>query len=277
MKKIMKGLAVAAAVVCLLQTSWAQFTEEELIQRDYWEGFLNTAKIIKAEQPWGEKEAVTRPWKLTIQKDGITRFAVWKNCEGNMKGYSENWRWEIAAYRLDKELGLNMVPPTVERKLKGQRGSLQLWVESEWSLKKKIQKNIPTPIDKTEAWLRAAWLQQAFDNLIANEDRHMGNVLVTKDHRAILIDHSRTFRTSDQFTNQLLYGQKDRENSSMIMQELPRAFVENLRSLDSVTLHEVAGKYLSDMEIDSVLKRRELLLDWIDTHAQVLGNNQALY
>ncbi|MGB2905493.1 MAG: hypothetical protein WBB73_00220 [Candidatus Aminicenantaceae bacterium] len=277
MKKIMKGLAVAAAVVCLLQTSWAQFTEEELIQRDYWEGFLNTAKIIKAEQPWGEKEAVTRPWKLTIQKDGITRFAVWKNCEGNMKGYSENWRWEIAAYRLDKELGLNMVPPTVERKLKGQRGSLQLWVESEWSLKKKIQKNIPTPIDKTEAWLRAAWLQQAFDNLIANEDRHMGNVLVTKDHRAILIDHSRTFRTSDQFTNQLLYGQKDRENSSMIMQELPRAFVENLRSLNSVTLHEVAGKYLSDMEIDSVLKRRELLLDWIDTHAQVLGNNQALY
>ncbi|MFA9454087.1 MAG: hypothetical protein ACERK6_09250, partial [Candidatus Aminicenantaceae bacterium] len=168
MKKIMKGLAIAAAVVCLLQTSWAQFTEEELIQRDYWEGFLNTAKIIKAEQPWGEKEAVTRPWKLTIQKDGITRFAVWKNCEGNMKGYSENWRWEIAAYRLDKELGLNMVPPTVERELKGQRGSLQLWVESEWSLKKKIQKNIPTPIDKTEAWLRAAWLQQAFDNLIAN-------------------------------------------------------------------------------------------------------------
>jgi len=87
MKKIMKALAVAAAVVCLLQTSWAQFTEDELTQRDHWEGFLNTAKIIKAEQPWGEKEAVTRPWKLTLQKDGITRYAVWKDCEGNMKGY----------------------------------------------------------------------------------------------------------------------------------------------------------------------------------------------
>jgi len=277
MKKIMKALAVAAAVVCLLQTSWAQFTEDELTQRDHWEGFLNTAKIIKAEQPWGEKEAVTRPWKLTLQKDGITRYAVWKDCEGNMKGYSENWRWEIAAYRLDKELGLNMVPPTVEREFKGQLGSLQIWVESEWSLKKKIQKKIQTPIDKTDAWLRAAWLQQAFDNLIANEDRHMGNVLVTKDHRAILIDHSRTFRTSEQFTNQLLYGQKDRDESSMIMHELPRAFVESLRALDSVTLHEVAGNYLTDIEIDSVLKRRELLLDWIDTHAQVLGKNQALY
>ncbi len=277
MKKIMKGLMVAAAVVCMVQASWAQFTEEELMQRDHWESFLKTAKITKAEQPWGKKEAVTRPWKLTLEQDGITRFAVWKNCEGRMKGFDESWRWEIAAYLLDKELGLNMVPPTVEREFKGQPGSLQLWVESEWNLKKKIQENIPTPVDKTDAWLRAAWLQQAFDNLIANEDRHMGNVLVTMDHRAILIDHSRTFRTADQFTDQLLYGTEDGSESSMIMRELPRAFVECLRALDSGTLHEVAGEYLTGKEIESVIKRRGLLLDWIDAHAQVLGKNQALY
>jgi hypothetical protein len=277
MKKTLKGAMVAAAVVCLIQASWAQFTDQELMQRERWEDFLKTARIIKAEQPWGEKEAVTRPWKLTLEKDGVTRFAVWKNCEGQMKGFDENWRWEIAAYLLDKELGLNMVPPTVERRFKGQQGSLQLWVESEWSLKKKIQEKIQTPVDKTDAWLRAAWLQQAFDNLIANEDRHMGNVLVTKDHRAILIDHSRTFRTADQFTDQLLYGADDRDASTMIMRELPRAFVESLRALDSGTLSAVAGEYLTGREIECVMKRRGLLLDWIEAHVQVLGKDQALY
>jgi hypothetical protein len=277
MKKIIRGLAIAAAVVCLLQTSWAQFTQKELTERDYWESFLKTAKIIKAEQPWGDEEAVTRPWKLTLQKDGTTKFAVWKNCEGEMKGFDENWRWEVAAYLLDKELGLNMVPPTVERKYEGQRGSLQLWVESEWSLKKKIQKNIPTPVDKSDDWLRAAWLQQAFDNLIANEDRHMGNVLVTKDFRAILIDHSRTFRTSTRFTNRLIYSQEDSDESTMVMRELPRSFVEKLSSLNSGALHQAAGDYLTDKEIECVLKRRVLLLDWIDMHVQVLSEEQALY
>ncbi len=277
MNKIAQSLAVVAAVVCLIQPVWAQFTDSELIQREQWEDFLKTAKIIEAEQPWGKKEAVTRPWKMTLQKDGITRCAVWKNCEGRMNGFDESWRWEIAAYLLDKELGLNMVPPTVEREFKGQCGSLQLWVDSEWSLKKKIQKNIPTPVDKTDAWLRAAWLQQAFDNLIANEDRHMGNVLVTKDHRAILIDHSRTFRTADQFADQLLYMQEDSGDSSAIMRELPRAFVESLSALDSATLHQVAGKYLTDQEIDAVLKRRLLLLDWIEMHVQVMGETRALY
>lgn len=277
MKKIIQGLAISAAVLCLLQTSWAQFTQEELTERDYWENFLKTARIIHAEQPWGEEEAVTRPWKLTLQKDGITKFSVWKDCEGEMKGFDENWRWEIAAYCLDKELGLNMVPPTVEREFRGQRGSLQLWVESEWSLRKKIQKNIPTPVDKSEDWLRAAWLQQAFDNLIANEDRHMGNVLVTKDHRAILIDHSRTFRTSARFTERLMYGQEDGGESTMVMCELPRTFIVNLRTLNSDTLHDAVGDYLTDKEIECVLKRRELLLDWIDTHVRAFGKEQALY
>ena len=32
---------------------------------------------------------------------------------------------------LDKYLGLGMVPPTVERSIKGRRGGVQLWVEGE--------------------------------------------------------------------------------------------------------------------------------------------------
>jgi hypothetical protein len=159
MKSFKNSLIVISVLLCAAQAAWAQFASDELERREYWESFLKTAEIIHAEQPWEDTEARTNPWKLTLSKDGITRFAVWKNCEGEMRGFEESWRWEIAAYRLDKHLGLNMVPPTVERMFRGKRGSLQLWVESEWNLKKKIQNNIPTPQDKNESWLRAAWLQ----------------------------------------------------------------------------------------------------------------------
>ncbi len=275
----MRYSTLIRALVCLMLIAapllHAQFTADELSARSYWEDFLRTAKIIKAEQPWSEQEAVTRPWKLSLNRDGITRYAIWKNCQGLMNGFQENWRWEVAAYRLDKQLGLNMVPPTVERRFRGERGSLQLWVESEMDLREKIQRNIETPIDKSENWLRAAWLQQAFDNLIGNEDRHMGNVLVTKDFRAILIDHSRTFRTSQEFTDALIYGQEPED--PMTMRELPRIFVERLRQLNYAILHEIAEKYLTEEEIQAVLTRRELLLDWLDAHFQLVGKDNALY
>jgi len=107
----------------------AQFTPEEIAQRPKWEEFLKTAKITASDQPWAEREAVTHPWRLTLEKDGLTQQAIWKNPEGRLKGYFENWKWEIAAYRLDKYLGLNMVPPTVERRFRENRGSCQLLVD----------------------------------------------------------------------------------------------------------------------------------------------------
>jgi hypothetical protein len=74
-----------------------------------------------------------------------------------------------------------------------------------------------------------------------------------------------------------MYGQEDGGESTMVMCELPRTFVVNLRALDSDTLHDAAGDYLTDKEIECVLKRRELLLDWIDTHVRAFGKEQALY
>ena len=71
----------------------AQFTPEELAEREKWEEFLKTAKIIGQKQQKSQ-EAVTDPWELTLEKNGVTRKALWKNAEGRMKGFMENWRWE---------------------------------------------------------------------------------------------------------------------------------------------------------------------------------------
>jgi len=254
---------------------FAQFTPEELAERPKWEEFLVKAKIIKEQQITG-REAVTSPWKLTLQMDGITKNALWKNPEGLQGGFIEGWKYEIAAYLMDKYLGLNMVPPTVERTFQGARGSCQLWVEHEMSFKQKAERNIKTPQIKIFYWNRAIYLQRAFDNLIANEDRHQNNLLITKDWRLILIDHSRSFRTGKKFTQELIYTEKHKEGPKL-MSELPRAFVEKIKTLNFELMKSIVGEYLTDEEIKAVLARKELILQAVDKLVKEKGEENVLY
>jgi len=255
--------------------SIAQFTPEEVAEREKWEEFLKTAEIVGQKQQ-KSREAVTEPWELTLEKDGITRKALWKNAEGRMRGFLENWRGEIAAYRLDKYLGLNMVPPTVEKEFKGQRGSCQLWVDYWIKARQKNEQSIKVPSYKVFYYNRATYLRWAFDNLIANEDRHAGNIFITEDWRIILPDHSRSFRTSKEFTKNLIYTEKHKEGPR-IMQELPRTFVEKLKSLNFELIRDIVGEYLTEKEIDAVLLRKDLILKFVDERIKKLGEDKVLY
>jgi len=252
-----------------------QFTSGEIAQREELEEYLRTAEIINQEQITGRK-AVTKPWKLTLKKNGITRNAYWKNPMGRLKGYLEGWKWEIAAYRLDKYLELNMIPPTVEKRFRGDRGSCQLEVEYEMSLREITEKKIKIPLRKIFHWNRAIYLHRAFDNLIANQDRHAGNILVTKDWRMILIDHSRSFRTSKKFTKNLIYHEKHKEGPK-IMRELPRAFVDKIKALNIKLIKDIVGDYLTDKEIKAVLIRRDLIVKEINRLIKKYGKEKVLY
>ena len=102
-------------------------------------------------------------------------------------GYWESYKSEIAAYELDKLLGMDMVPVAVEKRWKGQTAAAILWVSPvrQW---KDVQA-LPKPLK----WNRQAILMKMFDNLIGNPDRNMGNLIVDDDWNLFLIDHSRAF------------------------------------------------------------------------------------
>jgi len=276
-KKYIMTFLVFILILGFNLPSFAQFKPEEVEARDKWEEFLRTAEVIGQDQPFSDREAVTKPWVITLEKDGVTNKAIWKNPEGRMKGFLENWRWEIAAYHLDKYLNLNMVPPTVERRFQENRGSCQLWVDSMMSLKQKVENKVKTPSFKIFYWNRALYIQRVFDNLIANEDRHQNQYLITEDWRMLLIDHSRSFRTAKKFTNNLIYDEKYKEGPTFIMKEIPTDMYEKLKTLSADVMKEVVGEYLTDEEIEATLMRRDLIIDWLDKRIKKMGEEKVLY
>ena len=126
------------------------------------EEFLTKAKVTASREVG---EGITRPLKLTMELDGKTHFAIYKNIDERKFGvqtmadgssevnYQDSYMTEIAAYRLDVMLGLGMVPATVERKVNGSTGSVQWFVESMMPESERIAKNVQPP--DVEAWNQA--------------------------------------------------------------------------------------------------------------------------
>lgn len=254
---------------------YAQLPPEIVSERENWEEFLKASEIIDSRH-MSSREAVTNPWQLTLRKDDITNHALWKDAKGLMSGFVEGWQWEIAAYRLDKLLGANIIPPTVEKRLRGDRGSCQLWVETWMDAKTKQKKGIRVPKDKLDKYNKMMYLMWAFDNLIANEDRHQGNIIIDKDWRLIAIDHSRSFRTSKKFVKQLINCEKSK-GGPRIVKFLPRSFVEKLKTLNFEIIREAVGEYITDKEIDAVLIRRDMIIQEIEKRVKRYGARRILY
>jgi hypothetical protein len=273
-----KAVLAFAAVVCLgLGTSLlAQFTEAEQAEYDKWEDFLKTAKVVGQEQVM--EFAVTNPWILTLEKDGVQRKALWKNVLGDrVRGYKETWKGEIAAYRMSRALGLHMVPVTVEREFQGDRGSCQLWVDYWNNLETVLKKKLNPPGIKAMYFNRALHLQRAFDNLLYNIDRHQRNYLIMEDWRMILIDHSRSLGTGKKASTDLIYDEKFKEGPNFIMGTMPRALYDAIKALTAESIRTTVGEYITDDEITCMLGRRDAMVAWLDKYIAAQGEAKVLY
>jgi len=273
MKRQFLFMLVLGFLLSLVSSLYAQFTPEEIAYRPKLEDFLRTAEIISSKDIG---EGVTKPCKLDMKSGNEEHSGCWKNPSGMQKGFVEGWQYEIAAYEMDKLLGLNMIPPTVEREFNGKRGSLQFWITSEMSDLERMEQGINIPQDKLESWNKQKYLTRAFDCLIANEDRTQQNIRYKKDWRTILIDHSRSFRSSEKFQKQLVFG-KNGVLAQKLFRRLPWVFVENVRALNFDKIKQAVGPYLTDEEIQAVLVRKKLLLDEIEEMIEEKGEANVLY
>jgi len=266
------------SVVLTQSLLFAQFKPEEIAQRERWEEFLKTADIIRGE-PIGE--GVTHPWKLYLKQGDIEKKAAWKNPDERHGDFVDSWKNEIAAYRLDKLIGLNMVPPTIEREYKGRKGALSLWADNKYSLLDVQDKNIPIP-DWAQAQLNdMKYLARLWACLIANDDLTQQNIRYTEDWRTILIDHSRSFWSSREYTEILIYGangiKRLDDGRPVLFRRVPRWIVERIKILDFGSIKRAVGPYLTDKEITSVVARKKLIVDEINEMIREQGESKVLY
>jgi hypothetical protein len=222
-------------------------------QHGQYEEFLRTAAIENiGDVPLG----VTKPKRAFFTKGGLAGSAALKFLRPAIQsGYWESYKSEIAAYKLDRLLGLDMVPPTIERRVGSELASLQLWVEGCTHVKDRDQSKCPTP----QAWARQVCRQRTFDNLIANIDRNAGNLLVDDEWNLVLIDHSRAFATNTMpFLKQ--------------MTRIDREFYEKLKALDEPVLMETLKPWvLTGGVVRDILKRRDKIVARFDALAREKG------
>jgi hypothetical protein len=220
--------------------------------------FLLKATVVRTRT---SKKGVTGTLRATLSDGTLThdaqiqtideRKAQFVSDKGTEFNFRDSWGFNVAGYRLDRLLGMNMVPVSVSRHWRSKDAAFTWWIddvlmEEGDRLKKNLQPPNPT------AWNQQLQIVRLFDQLIANVDRNMGNLVITRDWRVWPIDHTRAFR--------LHTGLATPKNVT----RADRALVERLRALDQDTLKRSTGKYLSSFEIDAVLKRRDAILERLE-------------
>jgi hypothetical protein len=264
--KTLSKLLIGLLLICGVSSAWpqdpgVQSTNLYAPFASYKEAedALRTAKIIKVKYLG---TGITHPLKVYLQHDDVSFKAVFKTINEHNFGitklqknsevdFKDSWMYEVAAYEMDKMLALNMVPPTVERIYKGRKGSLQLWVENAMTEKERKEKNLEPP--DVNQWNRQISQMRLFDNLIYNIDRNLGNLLITSDWKIHMIDHSRSFKSLD-----ILKAPKD-------LQVFSKSTMESLQNIDILKLKTCCSRYLSGVEMVTLLKRRDMIVKQYQT------------
>ena len=266
----------------------AQLKPEETARLDFWEDFLRTAEIVSSREIGA---GVTKPWRLTLEKDGVRHDAAWKDVDKNVTNRGErirdSWKSDVAAYRLDRLLGLNRVPPCVEREFapppseKKRAGSLSYWAESRMNYLTMMEKNIAFPAERTLDADRTKYLIRLWDCFIANADRTQENILLTEDWRTILIDHSRALQADARFSRQLIFGlegmQKLEDGRPLAIRLVPRALYDRILALDENKLREAVGPYLTDSQVKGILARVSLIRKEVEEMVKTDGESKVFY
>jgi hypothetical protein len=222
------------------------------------EVFLSTAKLVRSKPTSKGITGVLHAWlkQGDIEHDAALSYIDemkprFETAMGTEINFRDSWKYNVAAYKLDRLLGIHMIPVTVMRKGGGRTGSACWWVENVQFDEGERTKRKVSPPD-LDAWNRQMWVVRVFDQLIYNIDRNLGNLIVDKDWRIWMIDHSRSFRLSEDL--------RDVKN----LDKCERGLLTRLKSLDEPTLKRELGEYLNTGEIRGILKRRDKIVQYFE-------------
>jgi hypothetical protein len=226
-----------------------------LDRREALENYLKIADVVKVEDIG---VGVTKPKRAYLAPGGPIDRIAWKTVRPGMyQGFWESYKSEIAAYELDKLLALDMIPPTVERRVNGELGAAVMWIAPAKSFKE-LGGPPAAPPDKLAAWSRQLIRAKMFDNLISNIDPNLGNWLVDPAWNLILIDHTRSFTTKKDVVHELT--------------RVDRELWDRMKALTVESLTPALAKWIGNREIRAIVERRDRMQGAIDKLVAAKGD-----
>ena len=234
------------------------------------ETFLKTAKIGRQRTlPVGAtvpSRAMLDDGKLqheaVIQTVDISKTSF-PTAKGTELNFRDSWQFNVAGYELAKLLGLNMVPPYVERRVSGVPASLTWMIPDVMMERDRFQKKLTPP--NMEQWNAEVLTARVFHELIADTDYNMTNLLITKDWRTWMIDFSRAFRRTKSL------------QEPKGLTAIDRTLLANLRGLTKNVLRQRIGRWVDGGQIDTLLTRRDLIVRTLEEQIAAKGEATVLY
>jgi len=156
---------------------------------------------------------------------------------------------ELAAYRLDRMLGLGMVPVTVRRDIAGKEGTLQFVPAATLTERERVAVgrggSTPCPLDRQMSAM------YVFDALVHNTARTPSSMLYSPDDwLLILVDHE------DAFSAELVRPDYLDGVDIVIGDQWRTALLE----LDNATLRKGLGDVLDERRLSALASRRDALI-----------------
>lgn len=235
------------------------------------EQFLKKAKVVATRPAPG---GITKSMRVTlsdgesahdahvqqINRDKAREYSI----QAIQKNFLDTWRGNVAGYRLDRLLGLGMVPVSVERRVNGITSAVTWWVDDVLMSGETFHKTGAEPPD-IQRWRRQYDMMRVFDALISNPDRNTNNMLITQGWNLVLIDHTRAFR----WNHALEHPHR--------VQRCDRRIYQALRRLDRAQLNTALGGLITGMQIDALLVRRDAIVARLDELIAANGEAAVLF
>ena len=238
--------------------------------------FLLTAKVTRSRDIG---KGVTSPKRLTLTNGTLTHDAAFQAVDerqtvASLAGggrsaviemnFVDSYRYNLAAEAIAELLDLEyMMPVHVERRWNGKKGSLSWWVDTMMEEGERLKKKIQPP--NATDWNHQMYRMRVFAALTRDTDRNVGNVLITHDWKVIMIDFTRAFRLQ----TELLYG-KD-------LAQIDRALLPRLEALTRDGVKQAVDDQLTALEIDALMKRRDVIVAHFKKLIADLGEKAVLY
>ncbi|MCJ7581377.1 MAG: hypothetical protein MUP98_12700 [Candidatus Aminicenantes bacterium] len=233
-------------------TSTAMAQKMDNQERESIEKFLKTAKDVSVMKDQGRR---TDSWIVDLddgKKQGKGFFKLTNRNWSNPSG-GDSFKYVLAGYELDKMLDLNLVPPTVERKIQKKKGSLMLYLEpSIISEDQRVQQNLIPP--DPDSFKKTMCDLVVFEHLIYFQSlcnqRDLENILIQTDldWKVWMVDLSDAFAPSPR----LIEGCEITDCSDNLLTKIENLSKEGIQAR--------LGSYLSDEEIAALIIRKNLIV-----------------